>query len=295
GYAAASLFALLCAIPFTHRVLTYEVGAWTSYYVAFFHAHVELYFGNSCIGIGVAMLLALTVERFISVCYPAQARNICGGTRRANITVTLIPLSIFVLYSPYLFLTWVTSCIDQSGKLLYIKDNNEEVTESTWFMVYKLLLEIVLKLIPSIILFILNIRIIRTYTNVCKRRREMTNKVSSDVKRQYLEEQRLLFLLGGTSTLFFICMTPMIILSVSIHWTEKNSYFFEIFRATANVLEVTNFAVTFYVYCIFSKDFRETFLRTLRSAKDSTVGASKLKDSMAERTFCRTTQTPANV
>lgn len=48
----------------------------------------------------------------------------------------------------------------------------------------------------------------------------------------------------------------------------------QIFRATANVLEVTNFAVTFYIYCVFSKDFRETFLRTLRKAKENSMGAS---------------------
>lgn len=50
----------------------------------------------------------------------------------------------------------------------------------------------------------------------------------------------------------------------------------QIFRAIANVLEVTNFAVTFYIYCTFSKDFRETFLRTLRSAKENSMGASFL-------------------
>ncbi|KAG7159232.1 G-protein coupled receptor [Homarus americanus] len=160
GYAAAS-FALLCAIPFTHRVLTHEGGVWSSYYLAAFHAHVVLYFGNSCIGIGVVMLLALTVERFISVCYPAQARNLCGTTR-AYVTVSA----------------------------------------------YKWLLELAFKLVPALILVYLNVRIIRTYKAVCEKRRKMTNKVSGEQRRQYAEESRLMFLLGGTSTLFFVCMTP---------------------------------------------------------------------------------------
>ncbi|KAK7076254.1 hypothetical protein SK128_003076 [Halocaridina rubra] len=99
-------------------------------------------------------------------------------------------------------------------------------------------------------------------------------QVSGEQKRQYAEESRLMFLLGGTSTLFFVCMTPMIVLSLTIHKPWRESLPFEIFRATANVLEVTNFACTFYIYCVFSKDFRETFVRTLRSAKENSMGAS---------------------
>ncbi|XP_071536083.1 probable G-protein coupled receptor B0563.6 [Panulirus ornatus] len=275
GYAAASLFALLCAIPFTQRVLAHEMGRWSSYYVAAFHAHVVLYFGNSCIGIGVVMLLALTVERFISVCYPAKARNLCGTTR-AYVTVAVIPITTFVLYSPYLLLAHVVSCRTDSGSVVHMKHVNTWLMDSPWFQAYKWILELAFKFIPAIILVYLNVRIIRTYKAVCEKRRKMTNKVSGEQRRQYAEESRLMFLLGGTSTLFFVCMTPMIVLSLTIHHPRKQSVAFEVFRATANVLEVTNFAVTFYIYCVFSKDFRETFLRTLRSAKENSVGASFL-------------------
>ncbi|XP_047471903.1 probable G-protein coupled receptor B0563.6 [Penaeus chinensis] len=275
GYAAASLFALLCAIPFTHRILTHETGRWASYYVAAFHAHVVLYFGNSCIGIGVVMLLALTVERFISVCYPAQARNLCGA-KRAYVTVAVIPLAGFLLYCPYIFIANVATCVDDRGELIHRKERNEWLVDSIWFQVYKWILELVFKLLPALVLVYLNVRIIRTYKAVCEKRRKMTKKVSGEQRRQYAEESRLMYLLGGTSTLFFVCMTPMIVLSVTIHRPWKNSLAFEIFRAIANVLEVTNFAVTFYIYCTFSKDFRETFLRTLRSAKENSMGASFL-------------------
>ncbi|XP_076045705.1 putative G-protein coupled receptor B0563.6 [Oratosquilla oratoria] len=219
------------------------------------------------------MLLALTVERFISVCYPAQARNLCGG-KRAYITVAVIPLSTFVLYSPYVLLASVATCVDERGMSIFTKKESTWLTESGWFKAYKWILELVFKLLPVLILVFLNIRIIRTYKALCEKRRRMTNKVSGEQRRQYAEESRLMFLLGGTSTLFFVCMTPMIVLSVTIHDAWTRHYAFEIFRATANVLEVTNFAVTFYIYCLFSKDFRETFLSTLKSAKETSVGAS---------------------
>ncbi|XP_068232567.1 probable G-protein coupled receptor B0563.6 [Palaemon carinicauda] len=275
GYAAASLFALLCAIPFTYRILVHDTGLWYTYSNAFFHAHVVLYFGNSCVGTGVVMLLALTIERFISVCYPAQARNYCGRTR-AFITVFVIPITTFILYSPYLFLYYVAKCFNDRGQLMYLKEENRFLVDSIWFYAYKWILEVVFKLIPALILVFLNIRIIRTYKRVCKKRRNMTSNVSGEQKRQYAEESRLMFLLGGTSTLFFVCMTPMIVLSLTIHMSWKDNLPYEIFRATANVLEVTNFACTFYIYCVFSKDFRETFLKTLRSAKENSMAVSFL-------------------
>ncbi|XP_018024042.2 probable G-protein coupled receptor B0563.6 [Hyalella azteca] len=219
------------------------------------------------------MLLALTVERYISVCFPAKARNLCGATRRAHTTVALLPLVTFTLYSPYLFLADVIQCRDDRGQVVYMKQINESLTLSGWFNAYKWLMEISYKLLPAAVLFYLNIHIIYAYRAVCERRRRMTQtKVSGEQRRQYAEESRLMFLLGGTSAIFFICMTPMIALSVTVHFTHyTTSYVYQIFRALANVLEVTNFSVTFYIYCLFSKDFRETFFAFVRTATRTAV------------------------
>ena len=39
---------------------------------------------------------------------------------------------------------------------------------------------------------------------------------------------------------------------------------FQVFRALANLLEVINYSMTFYIYCLFSEDFRNTLIRTLQ-------------------------------
>lgn len=41
-------------------------------------------------------------------------------------------------------------------------------------------------------------------------------------------------------------------------------YFLQVFRALANILELLNYSMTFYIYCLFSEDFRNTLLRTLK-------------------------------
>ena len=147
--------------------------------------------------IGVLMLLALTVERFISVCYPAQARNLCD-TNRAYIAVGIIPITTLVIYAPYAFISQINSCLDIRGKskfetkktvfhleilhipehLIYLKGQNINVIKAFWFMPYKYCLEVLFKLVPAVILVYLNIRIIHSYRAVCQRRRRMTSYVS---------------------------------------------------------------------------------------------------------------------
>lgn len=40
--------------------------------------------------------------------------------------------------------------------------------------------------------------------------------------------------------------------------------FIQVFRALANLMELTNYSITFYIYCLFSEDFRNTLLRTMK-------------------------------
>lgn len=46
--------------------------------------------------------------------------------------------------------------------------------------------------------------------------------------RRYWEEKRLLFLLGSTSILFFVCITPQLVLSLMIHEAVLESYSFQV-------------------------------------------------------------------
>lgn len=41
-------------------------------------------------------------------------------------------------------------------------------------------------------------------------------------------------------------------------------FFIQVFRALANLLELTNYSITFYIYCLFSEDFRNTLMRTIK-------------------------------
>lgn len=51
GYSAAALLAIIFAIPFGMRMLIHrDSGRWRNFGTAFYHAHLELFLGNGCLG-----------------------------------------------------------------------------------------------------------------------------------------------------------------------------------------------------------------------------------------------------
>ncbi|XP_044733465.1 probable G-protein coupled receptor B0563.6 [Chrysoperla carnea] len=265
GYSAAALLAIIFAIPFALRVLIHkESGRWNNFPQAFYHAHLELFLGNGCLGVGVMMLLALTVERYVSVCHPGHTRPLMGPP---HITVALIPIFTFIIYLPSVFRGEITQCvIGENGPLIYQKRENVYFLHSLFYSVYKVILEILFKVVPTFLLAGLNLRIMIVYRQSCDRRRRMTLSRTSggeEDPRKFAEERRLVLLLGSTSILFLVCVSPMVILNVTLSEDNLSSYSYQVFRAMANLLEVINYSLTFYIYCLFSEDFRNTLLRTL--------------------------------
>ncbi|CAK9802557.1 Probable G-protein coupled receptor B0563.6 [Anthophora plagiata] len=267
GYSAAALLAIFFCIPFAMRVLIHkEIGRWNSWAQAFYHAHLELFLGNGCLGVGVMMLVALTAERYVSVCRPGQyTRPLCGPP---HLTVVLIPLATFLFYLPSAFRGEITTCLlAPGGPVIYQKRENQTYLDSMFYQVYKVALEIVFKVAPTILLASFNLRIMLVYRRSCDRRRRMTlsrTGSSDEDPRTFAEERRLVLLLGSTSILFLVCVSPMVILNVTLRESNLSHYPYQLFRALANLLEVINYSITFYIYCLFSEDFRNTLIRTLQ-------------------------------
>ncbi|KAJ6638930.1 putative G-protein coupled receptor [Pseudolycoriella hygida] len=266
GYSAAALLAIVFALPFAIGMIGHkDAGEWRHFGQAFYSAHLELFLGNACIGIGVMMLLVLTVERYVSVCHPGIARPVMGPPR---LTVALIPLITFLVYLPSVFRGEILKCVLHSdGTFVYQKKDNEAFLKSIFYSIYKVALEIFFKLVPTVLIAGLNLRIIIVYRRSCAKRRQMTiarNILKDDDPRKFAEERRLILLLGSTSILFLVCVSPMAILHVTLSHENLNSYSYQVFRALANLMELTNYSITFYIYCLFSEDFRNTLFRTLK-------------------------------
>ncbi|KAH1010117.1 hypothetical protein HUJ05_004469 [Dendroctonus ponderosae] len=162
SYSAAALLAILFALPFAWRVLIHrEHGHWENPIPAFYFAYLELFLGNGCLGIGVMMLLALTLERYVSVCHPGHARPILGSPIRA---VTLIPIITIILYIPVVFRSYVKTCmLTPENYLIYQRTENTAYISHPVYSIYKVGLEIVYKVVPVVLLAALNLRILIVY------------------------------------------------------------------------------------------------------------------------------------
>ncbi|ALC49580.1 CG33639 [Drosophila busckii] len=263
-YMRAALLAIAFAIPFAIRMLVHkDSGKWENFGPAFYTTHLELYLGNGCLGVGVMMLLVLTIERYVSVCHPGATRPVVGPP---GLVVLIICLATFILYIPSIFRGELVKCsLSSSDVFMYVRRDNFAYQHSLFYSVYKVMLEVVFKLIPTVVIAGLNVRIMIVYRGTCKRRRQMVlNRLNNEDSRQFAEERRLFLLLGSTSILFLLCVSPMAILHMTIAAEVLPSFPFQVFRALANLLELINYSITFYIYCLFSEDFRSTLARIIK-------------------------------
>lgn len=88
-----------------------------------------------CSGVGVMMLLALTVERYISVCHPGRTQPLIGPPR---LIVCLIPLLTFLIYLPNAFRYELKPCLlSPGGPLFYQREDNKRLLDSVIYSTYK--------------------------------------------------------------------------------------------------------------------------------------------------------------
>ena len=85
---------------------------------------------------------------------------------------------------------------------------------------------------------------------------------------QNSEERMLVVVLISIIVLFVVCTTPAAVLSV-LYTVKKDQHLgFQIFRAIANNLELLNFALNFYIYCLCSAEIRRAFVSLFRNICD---------------------------
>jgi hypothetical protein len=91
-----------------------------------------------------------------------------------------------------------------------------------------------------------------------RRRRHRRHKNRS---LQSPEERMLVVVLISIVVLFVCCTTPAAVLSI-LYTAKLNRHLgFQIFRAVANNLELLNFALNFYIYCLCSAEIRRAFVQ----------------------------------
>lgn len=262
--ASSDLSVMITVIP---MILRLNKCHWNSFETAFFYAHVEIFLTNVFITASVLIVVCLTIERYFSVCHPTTFKNI--HTKRYA-RIGIIWCYFFgILVSLPLTLFKKVCVFDEDTKLLWEFEENVDVTNSIYWSIYLWSSEILIRIGPGIILAVLNILIIQKFRKIRSKRQNFLtsltqSNLSVDIQNanksiknlKYKLEKKIGVLLRAIVILFFVTMTPSSVLSLVYSEIQESTFAFQIFRATANNLELANFALNFYVYFLCSKDFR---------------------------------------
>lgn len=267
--AAADLMCMMFVLCFVLR--TIGILPKEDFFVCWFAAHLELPLINFSITAGILIVIALTIERYVSVVFPVHFRD--WNTRsRALQMITIAYVLSFLLYIPMCWERGAYLINDEFNLIdenitdlaLYAVKDNKYVKDTRYYVLYKWFREFVTKVVPVMTLSYLNIHIIVAFQRVQKRKAVMVisnRKVCGNGGSQARDDRRLLVLMTVIAVLFFVCNTPAALNLLFIKDSLGTNVAYQIFRAVANLLEISNHAVNFYIFCTCSKENRKEFTR----------------------------------
>uniref|UniRef100_A0AC35U0P4 G_PROTEIN_RECEP_F1_2 domain-containing protein n=1 Tax=Rhabditophanes sp. KR3021 TaxID=114890 RepID=A0AC35U0P4_9BILA len=251
------------------------------YLFGFYQAHLMLSLINWALSTGVFVVVALSIERFVSIVFPLHFRawNSPSRVYKAIAIAYTLPA---IMYIPYGFGRYsIGSRIADDGHVVYMAIDSEISLTFEW-QIYKWTRECLLRFVPIVTLTILNGKIMFAFRKRQKMFARLTKKSSNPHSSK---DENLLYLLGGIVVMFFICNIPAAINLVLINETVKKRVDYQIFRAVANLLEITNHASQFYIFISCSTDYRVTFLQKFPCFKTYATNRDRL------RTYLRRTPT----
>ena len=143
----------------------------------------------------------------------------------------------------------------------YISEEEDDVVGSYPWIVYTILTEMLMKILPSLLLVILNSSIIMKFKKTRKRvlnsivRRKNKMKKEMSVSKR---DKNLINLMIVLNIIFLVTNLPMAIARIMIGCgIDTTNHFFREFEAVSNSLEVFFAASNFYLYCLCNMQIRK--------------------------------------
>uniref|UniRef100_A0A0K0D3J2 G_PROTEIN_RECEP_F1_2 domain-containing protein n=1 Tax=Angiostrongylus cantonensis TaxID=6313 RepID=A0A0K0D3J2_ANGCA len=304
--AVADLLCMIFVLLFVTTEILTKNGAPINQYRLYqiYQCHFMLTLINWALGAGVYLVVALSLERYISIVFPLHFRA-WNSPQRASKAIIIAFVIPALLYIPYAFTRYKSvEKWDHHVNATIYKIDDHQVYRTIQWQIYKWTRETILRFLPIIILSVLNIQIMiafrrrqKMFQQLTKRKEQGTHKVSMmasmykwyAVSMDTFQDDTLMYMLGGTVFMSLLCNIPAAINLLLIDEALKQRLDYQIFRAVANILEITNHASQFYVFCACSTDYRTTFLQKFPCFKKAYANRSHLR-SFAKRTHSAITR-----
>ncbi|CAI5455986.1 unnamed protein product [Caenorhabditis angaria] len=270
--AIADILSIICFLPFLLRQASLNDQSWEAGML--YHAHVELPLINALITASALNIVAMTVDRYLSVCHPIKFFHASDSKIRSLCVIFLLYLTAFLIYIPSI---WQKKIIKvTTPEPFHFKiERNREVEDLQIFRIYLLLRECFTRWGPVIVLVVLNMAMVRSLRKLDKRQSKWgrASRLSRSARTRSVrsardDRGRISALLLVTSTTFIICNLPASFLSLFISNLQTSpSTAYQIFRSVSNLLQVTSYLYNFYLYALCSSEYRQALCRLLGCRK----------------------------
>ncbi len=213
----------------------------------------------TCHTIAMWLTVSLAVFRYIVVCHHTLGPKLCN-LRRAKITIVAVLVAnvIFCIPNYILYTTTTEECPDR-GYQCYWFDKNYFVTDFHKMFNYWLF-GVVLKVAPCVLLTVLSSLLIYAMHEADKKRRRLKSQGKRAESERASEHNRTTAMLVAVVLCFVIAELPQGTLAF-LSGVDQD-IFDHIYVPLGDVWDIIvliNSAVNFILYCIMSRQFRDTF------------------------------------
>lgn len=247
----------------------------------------------------VWLIIAVTVERYIAVCYPLKAPSMCN-VRRGRFVIAFLILAICCINGHFFWTVQLAYTVHEDIEIVKCEEGPDHVflVTEVWPWVDAALYSF----LPFVLITILNCLIIRRVINARKNREHLQNvekisKKGDARKRQNGEgNTKLTCMLLTVSFSFLITTLPMNgALIATAFWNMKQHEphevaSFQLGKTITELLMYVNHTINFFLYCATGKKFRKQIIQLVCRRKNhrrtisertrqTTLGASRIHNS----------------
>lgn len=212
------------------------------------------------------LTVALAVFRYIFVCHPGHAMNMCS-LDRAKLTILVVFFTSIIICIP-MYLTYRviecddTTCLEWNGTAFWVDMSLINYrTDGKLLMVVEWVYGVIMKIAPCIILTFLSIKLIIAMQQAKQRRARLLaqGRRGNQDQSSGTEHNRTTAMLVAVVISFIITELPQGLLAMLriVPGFVENVY--SPMGDFMDFMVLVNSAVNFILYCIMSQQFRDTF------------------------------------
>ncbi|XP_029653079.1 sex peptide receptor-like [Octopus sinensis] len=221
--------------------------------------------------ISVWMIVMLAVERFIAICIPYKAMDMCT-VNRSRCIVVFIYIAAFVCQSLHFAKYKIVASHTEFNESEYTLHHTQLSGDVLFTIIYGWVFEgLIGVIIPFVLILVLNSRLIyeiHKSTQYLKRQIGANTRTSFDISS---EQMKITTMLIAMCVVFLICQAPYVLYNyvISIHAGSFRGQHHLLIMAVSILLAAMKSTINFVLYCWFSEKFWTTFksLLCFRCAK----------------------------